>query len=754
MNKRIRLLAAVLALCMALTLGLGGCAPKTESNNADLPAREGVSTYGAGENLTPEGTAFETVYVPGILELDRSLLPVTRFKTFPNGLYAFDDLSQKLYEFDANGHCLREWEGSYEDYDALSGSNGSGWRLEMHENKGDPADRSTDYRVLRRQDGQETEIFAFRTEQGTATLIGGEDFFLLYKMAWDENGEGQFTLESYDAQGSQLHTQKLGEWMEIYQTADGIYFLGHDSSDLFLYDPATFSLNKVDSVPQDCRVCGLTGGTVYQTDTLYLTDNIYLYRHKIGSGESEALFRYDALYLSEGVAPIPIGGTDSFFFLDLRNESSPYRIAYPVDKSAIPAEKTTIILAINEKVPDYYSLQYGSYHDQILDFNTVNREYEIVVRNYAECPDPFMALSADIASGNAPDLIDVRGFGSAICSPTTAEDLLPYVERDLGTDAFLPGPLAAMITDGKLLSLIPSFSLTAILGPSSLLDGQEADSFAALSALAGGDEHVFYHSVDRETFLKWAFANSRRDYTAEQVEDILRFAAALPEDATQNPYGLTEQELQEAQARGDVFPLDYGPICEGQQKFQLARIADPLGRTELPDAASIPEAEGWFGERLTAIGLPGAAGSGVYLSPNQELMIPQAACNKEGAWAFMAFLLNDRYLVRGFTGSFAWGIPITRSAYERGMTQYWSWMDGGLGGSVNGMEYDLHYDPENCKALFLSLLDQVDGICRDGDEIFDAVMNSANAYFAGDKPLDQAAEEIAKRLKIYNAERG
>ena len=410
------------------------------------------------------------------------------------------------------------------------------------------------------------------------------------------------------------------------------------------------------------------------------------------------------------------------------------------------------MLAINEKLPEGVHWQYGSYHDQILDFNTVNREYEVVVRNYAESPDPFLALTADMAGGSAPDLIDVRGFGSAICSASTAEDLLPYVERDLGTDAFLPGPLAAMETDGKLLSLMPSFSLTAILGPASLLDRQNIESFSELSALAGGAEHVFYRSVDRETFMKWVFAGNHRDYTAQQVADFLSFAAALPEDATQNPYGLTEQELKESLELGDVFPLDYGPICEGHQFFELAKIADPLGRTELQDAACIPEAEGWFGRRLSAIGLPGAKGSGVYLSPDQELMMPSAAQHKEGAWAFLAFLLNDRYLVTPFSGGFRYGIPLTRSAYEREIGQYWAWMDGKLSGSINGADYELAYDADNCKALFLSLLDQVDGICRDGDEIFDAVMNTANSYFAGDKPLEQAADDIAKRLRIYNAE--
>lgn len=753
MNKSIRLWAAVLALCLALGLGLGGCAPKNEEKKAESPVREGVSTYGAGENLAPDGTEFETVYVPGILEFDRSLPPFTRFTSSPKGLYAFDEQAQTLYEFDGEGRCLREWTGSAADYEALSDPGGSAWRLEARE---DRAARATDYRVLRLREEQESGVLSFRCESGTASLIGLEEGFLLYHFAWDENGVNTFTLESYDAGGLLLHSRDLKEWMEICRTANGVLFLGHDSHGIYRYDPSDFSLTQVDSVPEGWRICGFQGGAVTQTDVLYLTDYTYLYRHKLGSGEDEPLFRYDSLYLSEGVAPISIGGTDSFFFLDLRNESSPFRIAVPVAKSSLPSEKKALTLAINERVPEEKALrlQYGSYHDQILDFNTVNREYEIVVRNYADCPDPFLALSADLAGGNAPDLIDVRGFGSAICSPAAAEDLLPYVERDLGKDALLSGPLAAMMTDGKLLSLMPSFSLVAILGPASLLDGREIESFSALSDLAGGAERVFDQSLDRESFLLWVFANSRRDYTADQAEDLLRFAAALPEEHSQNPYGLSEQELQEALAHGTVFPVDYGPIREGRQRFQLARIADPLGRTLSTGAAAIPETEGWLGERVSALGLPGAAGSGVYLAPDQELMIPQGAPDKEGAWAFLSFLLNDRYLVRAFTGSFAWGIPLTRSAYERGMAQYETWMNGQLSGSVNGADYELRYDPENAKALFLSLLDQADGICRDGDEIYAAVRSTAEAYFSGDKALEQAASEIAQKLRIYHAEQG
>ena len=753
MNKDIRLWAAVLALCLALSLGLGGCAPENEDKTSDRPVREGVSTYGAGENLAPDGSPLETVYVPGILEFDRSLLPITRFMTSPNGLYAFDELSQKLYEFDAEGRCLREWTGSYADYEALSDPDGSSWRLEAKE---DNTARATDYRVLRLRDGHESTVLSFRCENGTATLVGLEEGFLLYRFGWDENGVDAFTLESYDAAGQLLHSRDLGEWMEIFRTGNGLYFFGFDSRGLYRYDPADFSLTRVDSVPEDYRVCGFQGGAVSQTDVLYLTDYSYLYRHRLGSGENEPLFRYDALFLSEGVAPVPIGGTESFFFMDLRNESSPFRIVSPVAKSSLPAEKKILTLAINEIIPEEKAphLQYGSFHDEILDFNTVSRDYELVVRNYADCPDPVLALSADLAGGKAPDLIDVRGFGSAICSPAAAEDLLPYVERDLGKDALLSGPLAAMLQEGKLLSLMPSFSLVAILGPASLLDGREIESFSALSDLAGGAERVFGQSLNRESFLKWVFANSRRDYSAGQVEDLLRFAAALPEDNMQIPEGLTEQEYREALAHGTVFPVDYGPIREGRQRFQFARIADPLGRTLTTGAASIPETEGWLGERVSALGLPGTGGSGIYLAPTRELMIPQAAGDKEGAWTFLSFLLSDRYLVRGFTGSFSHGVPLTRAAYDRGMAQYETWMDGQLAGTVNGMDYELRYDPENAKALFLALLDEVEGVCRDGDELYTAVRHTAEAYFSGDKALEQAASEIARQLRIYHAEQG
>ena len=88
------------------------------------------------------------------------------------------------------------------------------------------------------------------------------------------------------------------------------------------------------------------------------------------------------------------------------------------------------------------------------------------------------------------------------------------------------------------------------------------------------------------------------------------------------------------------------------------------------------------------------------------------------------------------------------------METYWKRANGTLLYFINGLDFSLNYDPENCKALFLRLLDQVDGICRDEDEIYNSVISSANSYFSGEKSLEQVSDDIASRLRLYNAERG
>ena len=743
MKNSIRFWAATLALILALSLGLSGCTPIFR-NKAPKNGESGALVSGGQANVDSEGRPFETVYVAELFDFDRPVGPFSQMTSSPDGLYVYDGRAEMLCEFDGEGRCLRELGDVKPDWIA---PDGSVWGLDDTEDRNA---RHIDYTVFRDSGSDKTQVLSFRTERGTAELTLGDGFFLITKLCWDESNVGHYAMDTYDFSGNLLHSQELSEWHDIYRDRADIYFFGHDSYGIFLYDPQSHMLNKVDSLDEDCSLNGISGGM------LYMNDQLCVYRRPIGSAGREALFRYDALYFSPGLSPIPIGNSGRFFFSDFRNEISPYKIACPVDKNAVPAQRQAVVLAINDPSVAVFNKPYGSsYWEAIADFNTVSRDYEIIVKNYYDCPDPQTALNVDVSAGAVPDLIDLEGFSGSMVTVSNAEDLLPWFERDYGTDALLPGPLKAMETDGRLLSLMPSFSVTAILAPAALVDGQQTGSFADLAALAGGAEHVFYNSVDRESFLRYVFASDLRNYTADQIADILSFAALLPEQALQNPYDYPEEEVEQMAAEGLFFGLDHRPIQAGLQKFELAAVSGPvIGIIDSESMVGIAQEEGYFGEGLTALGLPGSSGSGVFLRPVQELMMPTGAGNKDGAWEFMKFLLHDRYLTdltygRGFRSA----IPLTRSAFEQGANA-WKDLNGVISGSINDVEYSLTYDPKRCDELFQKLLDAVDGVLRDGDEIYSTLAALAQSYFSGDKPLEQVSADIASRLRTYQAERG
>lgn len=198
----------------------------------------------------------------------------------------------------------------------------------------------------------------------------------------------------------------------------------------------------------------------------------------------------------------------------------------------------------------------------------------------------------------------------------------------------------------------------------------------------------------------------------------------------------------------DAWLLDMGDVWYGSQRFTLQKLSSPLWSTA-EDTVGMATVEGIFREPISIIGQPGL--EGFYLIPERELVMPVNAGNKRGAWEFMKFTLNERYLLQlNFDGFFRRGIPLSRSAYEKGLEAY---REKALG-SIQQEEVALSYEPENCFAQFEKLVNGVNGICRGGEGIYAALSQSAGAWFSGDKSLEQVSQDIAARLGIYRAEQG
>ena len=761
MKKKIKITAAVLALFTALSLGLGACA----SQSGEDAAVDGPSAYGSSEDwqtaLNSEATLREPVYVSGIYEFDRAMYIPFEAAASPEGLYLGVTLEEgsRVWEFDSQGRFLREYPSSRPGW---IGRDGSVWNFEGREAKGNVASPYIDYSLTRSRDGELSQVLSFRQEQGTSDFFLAGEGFCLYKMSWDENNRGSFSLEIYGDDGVLLRALELDAWYRALEDRGELYLLNRDTGDIFRVDTESLSLVRADAMDADCLSCSVQNGQLYESD------GVSLFRRKLGESGREKLFSYGDLGLINvrDKLPVPIGGTEAFLFIDYLNEVSPYRLIYPVEKSSLPAEREQIILAVNIPEENWEYEPYGLWRNEILDFNAVSLDYEVVVRNYGLEPDPQTALNTDISGGRAPDLIDMslysygddlaqelwqelgaKGFEPGFINEANCEDLLPRLEKDLGADALLPGPLEAMKRQGKLLSLIPSFSICSILGPSSSLEGEELNGFSDLARLAGRAENVFWAGLSREEFLFYAFANSRRDYSPEQISDILRQAAVLNSAYDSDP-ALKPWYYEEGSPGRDAWLLDMGDVWYGSQRFTLQKLSSPLWSTA-EDTVGMATVEGIFREPISIIGQPGL--EGFYLIPERELVMPVNAGNKRGAWEFMKFTLNERYLLQlNFDGFFRCGIPLTRSAYERGMEAYRE----KAGGSIRQEELVLTYDPANCFGQFEQLVNSVNGICRGGDGVFTPILQSAGTYFSGDRSLEQVSQDIAARLGIYRAEQG
>ena len=760
--KKIKLWAAVMALFVALTLGLGACAPQ----RGEGAAEDSPSAYSTSEDwqrsLSTDAPLREPVYVSGIYEFDRTMYIPFIAAASPEGLYLGVTLEDgdRVWEFDSQGHFIREYPCSRPGW---IGQDGSVWNFKSLEAKDKAASRYIDYSLTRSRDGELSQVLSFRQEQGTSDFFLAGEGFCLYKMYWDENNQGRFSLEIYGDDGAIRSTIELEAWYQALEAEGELYLLNRESGDIFRVDTGSLSLVRADAMDADCLSCFIQDGQLYESD------GVSLFRRRLGETGREKLFSYEELGLINlgSRLPVPIGGTEAFLFIDYLNEVSPYRLIYPVEKSSLPAEREQVVLAVNvpEEIWEYEP--YGLWRNEILDFNAVNLEYEIVIRNYGLEPDPQTALNTDISGGRAPDLIDMslysRGDGSALdvwqelgaagfepgfITETNCEDLLPRLEKDLGTEVLLSGPLEAMEQDGRLLSLVPSFSVCSILGPASLLDGQAPNGFSDLARLAGGAENVFWAGVSREELLYYAFSNSRRNYSPDQISDILRQAAVLKSASDSDP-ALKPWYYEEGSPGRDAWLLDMGDIWYGSQRFTLQKLSSPLWSTA-EDTVGLATVESIFRERVRVLGQPGL--EGFYLIPERELVMPVNAENKTGAWEFMKFTLNERYLIQqNFDGFFRGGIPLTREAYERGMEAYRE----KAGGSIQQQEdLILSYDPANCFAQFERLVNSVNGVCRGGDGIFTAILQSAEAYFSGDRSLEQVSRDIAARLGIYRAEQG
>lgn len=411
---------------------------------------------------------------------------------------------------------------------------------------------------------------------------------------------------------------------------------------------------------------------------------------------------------------------------------------------------------------------------KVTAFNKSNTEYRIKVKDYSEYDEYDEAtetykntaskqLANDIISGNSPDMIycSDRNIIKKLSSKGVFADLYEFMDKDdtLNKDAFLPNILTALESDGKLYDISNSFSVQTYGVKTKHAKGMEnwtIDQMIETSENLPSGMRMFKGGNSKEyvfSSLFWGLYNNFVDYDkktcsfdSEEAKKLVEFCNTFPEvDDTEPDYeNMTDDEWQV-----------YWSEQESMIKNDKALIEDVYFST-VRDYARYRYAD--FGEDFTFVGVPSEDGQGGTISLGSSLAILNDSGSKDAAWKF----IKDNFFSEDvFKNSYQ--MPTLKKYYdekakesmersyyinEKGEKEYYD--DSYFVG-----DKEIKLDPLKQEEVDL-VNDYILGITKltsgyDPD-IYDICKEELDAYFAGDKSVDDALKMIQNRVSILISE--
>lgn len=343
----------------------------------------------------------------------------------------------------------------------------------------------------------------------------------------------------------------------------------------------------------------------------------------------------------------------------------------------------------------------------IREFDIQSREYELNIQTYGA--DELNRFQTDLISGNSPDLIVFTGSSGLNVYSDYYDDLYSYIDADgtLSRESFIPNLLDALTVSGRLNVLWSAVGVNTISADKSAVgDGYgllPADYERIVAESGGRYEAVFDSFMGGENLLGFVTqvglsACVDRDagtcsFDSEFFRELLAWCGSMGGGSTQ---GLDASKCL----------LLYEPVTTAERFEAVAE---------------------YYGDTRTYVGFPdGADGCSYYSAASPCVAIPAQSQNKEGAWAYISWLLSQERQEQLTTG-----LPVLSAA----------------------LEWQLADSSEVAQELASSLLENTRYAETGADaELAEIVRSAGREYLAGGS-LDSAVENIQNRAQLYMSER-
>ena len=371
----------------------------------------------------------------------------------------------------------------------------------------------------------------------------------------------------------------------------------------------------------------------------------------------------------------------------------------------------------------------------IVRFNKENPDYYIVIEECPESQDRYTfreKVEIEIAAGYGPDIIDAVSVRSpyALIEKGVIEELTPYIEESgIDREAYFPVAFQGFKIENGVYGIGVGMNLFSWCADSSIFTGEEDLSLEnMLDILEGLEEDKI-------------FRNGRD--SAALVYDWLSSSDTL--------YGMVDWQVGTCDFTGDTFrrilelAARYG---DGEGKGADGYIMNRVDIYNYRFYAGYDNSIKNSGRVLT-----GVAGEekGVHTLGMSTLAINAASENKEGAWQFLCYLLQEEVQEELGTDAARFSFPVNRQAFYNAGNYWCEQYIGFWSKPAEDPEWEIETDwfteeqLEDLNALFAKAV----FFPWRTEEILSIIEEETALYFDGSKGMEETIDIIQNRVQLY-----
>lgn len=506
------------------------------------------------------------------------------------------------------------------------------------------------------------------------------------------------------------------------------------------------------------RNSGVVAGTEYD---FLMNDGTSLYGYDLEKNEKEHLFDWlDSDINGNNVRKFGQmeDGRIIAIIEDWENNDSGVAMLTKKKAEEVPQKETILVATMGGS----YNLQ-----SKAVKFNKANDKYHISVKEYVDYnnysentwSDALASLNNDITSSNCPDMIDLSSLNVAqLAAKDVLEDLSPYLEKSskLNRDDFVQNILDAYTYDGKLLSVPSYFSMQTVIGSADMVGTGNGWTLEQLIALANEyPDAELFDRVSKQTILRAAMMFNEEafinwetgecSFDTDGFKNILEFVNRFPDEVNY------EQGMDSEAAR----------IQNGEVLLSTAYIYD-FNQLQMYNEI--------FQGDYNCVGFPTVDGQGGHaLSANEAYAITTKSEKKDGAWEFLESILTEANNNRFYSGFPTLKSRLNEMAEKAVTPEYVTDQNGEIlkdengepiisGGTSSisyedGWSYTYRLTTQEEVDKVLELMNVAKPVSYNGDDEISKIINEeAEAFFKGQKSVDEVASVIQNRVNIYVSE--